>query len=315
MQGIKQILGVVVGVVIGLIGGTLFKSTLPPEKGSVAEELEIERHGLKSARNRLAILEAERRRGDAAAGQAARDIADGIRRGEEVSVDDVFRMTKPWLADMSPILERMRVQSERQRAEAILGKMIRKYNLNDDQALRLENWLKDRADENAENYRMVLEDESSNMEDFIRASEENADFENLDDFMEQELRGEQLAEFKAERLFERSESVTNEANQKLHRLHDVVDLDASQQDAAFLLLARGSKDYEAGMEVDGMQGSQSGLSIEQRNHEVLSLLRADQQQQYRDYQDQQREEANEELQEMGLKLPEDWDVFEGELFN
>ena len=315
MKSLKQILGVIIGVVIGLVGGTLFRSTLPPEEGSVTERLEVRRHELKSARNRLAVLEAERRRGDAAKDQAARNIAADVRAGREVDLDDFFSLTKPWLADVSPLLERMRLKEETQRAEEIAGEMSRKYDLTKVQQKRLEDWLMVRANENAENFRMVLEDEKSGFEDFVKASEENAHFENLDGFMEKELTGEKLAEFKEERLFERTDNVTDEANRKLHRLHDVVELDASQQDAAFLLFARGATDYEQGMEVDGMAGPQGGLSLEARNREVLSLLRPDQQSQYEAYQAEQREDANEELQEMGLRLPNDWDLFGDDFLN
>ncbi|GHC45968.1 hypothetical protein [Roseibacillus persicicus] len=315
MSSIKQVAGIVIGVVIGLVGGMLFKSSLPPEKDSAAEQLEIQRHELKSARNRLAVLEAERRRGDLASGQAARDIAADIRAGREVDLDDVFALTKPYLADISPLMERMRLKEEKRRSEEIAGEMARKYDLTKIQQARLEDWMAAESQVNAEKFRMVLEDEESDFEDFIRATEENAEFGDLDDFMESELSGEKLAEYKAERLVERSENVTSEANRKLHRLHEVVDLDVSQQDAAFLLFARGSGDYEEGMVVDGMQGTQGGLSVAQRNAEVMSLLRPEQQAQYQSYQAEQREEANRELQEVGLKLPADWDLFEDDLFD
>ena len=104
--------------------------------------------------------------------------------------------------------------------------------------------------------------------------------------------------------------MSSEANRKLHRLHEVVDLDVSQQDAAFLLFARGSKDYESGMEVDGMRGAQSGLALEQRDAEVQALLNPNQQADYERYQKEQQNEANEELGELGLRLPSDWDLFE-----
>lgn len=281
----------------------------------MAEVMEVHRHEMKSTRNRLAVLEAERRRGDEAASQAARDIAADIRAGKEVDLDDVYSLTKPLLADVSPLLERMRVTSEKQRAEEIAGEMARKYDLTKAQQTRLEGWLAMEAEANAERFRMVLEDEKSTFQDFVQASEEHAEFANLDDFMEGELRGEELAEYQEDRLFERTENVTSEANRKLHRLHDVVDLDESQQDAAFLLFARGSNDYESGMEVDGMQGAQAGLGMEQRNAEVISLLRPDQRVEYERYQDEQQREVNEGLQEMGLKLPADFDLFDDDFYN
>lgn len=315
MSSLKKYLGVLFGVIVGLVGGTLFRSTLPPEPGTAEEQLEIRNHELKSARSRLVVLEAERRRGDEAASQAARDIASDIRAGREVDLDDLFSITKPWLADISPLLERIRVKAETQRAEEIAGEMSRKYDLNKEQQGRLKEWLRVQGEMNAERFRMVLEDEDSNLEQFIRASDENADFEDLDSFMERELKGENLAEYRRERLFERSESVTDEANRKLHRLHEVVELDASQQDAAFLLFARGSGDYEPGMAVDGMTGQQGKLAVEERNREVLSLLRPEQRNEFEAYQSEQREEANRGLQEMGLRLPSDWDLFEDDLFD
>lgn len=315
MKGIKQVLGVVIGIVVGLVGGTLFKSTLPPEKGSTADKIEEQRHELKSARNRLAVLEAERRRGDERASQAARNIAADIRAGRDVDVNEVFNLTKPWLSDIAPLLERMRVKAEKEMAEGIAGEMARKYDLTKIQQARLEDWLAAESKVNAEKYRAVLEDEESDFEDFIRASEDFDDFTNLDDFMEKELQGEKLAEYQKERLFERSENVTGEANRQLHRLHEVVDLDVAQQDAAFLLLARGSSDYEQGMEVDGMPGAQGGLSQEERNREVLALLRPDQQQSYEAFKEEQRLEMQEEMSEMGMTLPTDWNFFDDDLLN
>jgi hypothetical protein len=315
MISLKQILGVVVGIVIGLIGGTLFKSSLPPEEGTLEEVVEVREYELKSARNRLAVLEAERRRGDAAAGQAARDIAADIRAGREVGLDDFYKMTKPWLADLSPLLERMRVKEETRRGEEIAGEMARKYDLTKAQQGRLQDWLARRAETNATFFRMVVEDEGSDFEDFMKASKENADFENIDEFMERELRGEELAEYQADRLLERSDNVPAEANRKLHRLHQVVELDAAQQDAAFLLLARGSTDYEQGMTVDGMQGKQVPLPPEAREEEVLALLRPRQRKDYENYRSEKLEETNRELGEMGLRLPEDWDAFDDEILD
>ena len=203
MNSFKYILGVVVGVVVGVVGGSLFKTTLPPEEGSTAEVIEIYQHDLKSARNRLAVLEAERRRGDEAASQASRDIAADIRAGRKVDLDDVVSLTKPWLADISPLLKRMRFFGEKARAEEIAGEMSRKYDLTKAQQDRLSTWLEMEAEANAERFQMVLEDEKSGFKEFLRASEENADFSNLDDFMERELKGEKLAEYQQERLFER----------------------------------------------------------------------------------------------------------------
>lgn len=58
----------------------------------MTERLEVRRHELKSARNRLAVLEAERRRGDAAKDQAVRNIAADVRAGREVDLDDFFSL-------------------------------------------------------------------------------------------------------------------------------------------------------------------------------------------------------------------------------
>ena len=105
--------------------------SLPGVEGSPEErahQLELE---LKRAQNRIAALEAadtsrELRGGNAgksdAAGDSekqrsprtfadgARSIGEDIRDGRPVSPDDIFRTSKPFLRDLAPLFDRMRVK-------------------------------------------------------------------------------------------------------------------------------------------------------------------------------------------------------------
>ena len=55
----RQYLGLAIGLVVGVVGAVLFMQSLPPEEGSVAEQLEETDMELRKARRKLAALGAD----------------------------------------------------------------------------------------------------------------------------------------------------------------------------------------------------------------------------------------------------------------
>lgn len=308
----KQYLGLFVGLVVGVVGALLFRESLPPEEGSVEERLEITELELDKARRRLLVYEPDgRRRGQRTVSDGVRSIAERIKAGEEVSLDDVFWTMKPWLRDMSPLFERMREIEEEDRFDSLVGNYSRQYNLSDRDRAELKQWFQMRADENARELRDVIHSETSTFVDFVKASEVNlADEDGIEEFMETRLKGEELAQFRAERLQERVDSVQEEANRRLHRLNEVVGLDEDQQDEMFAVMARSSQRFKPEMEFDGMGSDTSRLQGRARNDAIRSVLRPDQVERYDAYRAERKMEAERDMRKVGLTLPEDWDLLD-----
>jgi len=100
----KQGLGLIIGLIVGAMGAILFSGSLPPEEASPEERLEIAEIELGKARRTIRYLEADGRGGSRrTVGDGVRGIAQDIKEGRDVSMDDVFSTMKPWLRDMSPL--------------------------------------------------------------------------------------------------------------------------------------------------------------------------------------------------------------------
>lgn len=309
----RQYLGLVIGLLVGIAGAILFQQSLPPEEGSVEERLEVTEMELQKAQRRLMAFEADGR--GSRKGRTVRDgmrsIAERIRDGEEVSLDDVFWTMKPWMRDMSPLFERMREVDEENRFDSLVGNYTRKYNLSERDQKELKDWFRMRGGENARELRDVIASDTSSFVDFIKASEVNlADEDGIENFMETRLQGEELAQFKAERLEERVGSVQDEANRRLHRLDGVVDLDEGQKDEMFAVMARSSQRFKPEMEFDGMGGDTSHLEGRARDEAIRGVLRPEQVTQYEAYREERKRDAEREMRRVGLTLPKDWDLLD-----
>ena len=313
----RQFLGLVIGLVVGVVGAVLFQQSLPPEEGSVEEQLEKSEFALQKARRRLMALEGEGRTGRT--GRTVKDglrsIAERVKAGEDVSVDDLFWTMKPWMRDMSPLFERIRQVEEEERFDSLVGNYTRKYDLSERDQMDLKNWFQMKAAENARELREVIESDSSGFVDFVRVSDVNVrDEDGLEEFMETRLQGEELAEFKAERLQERVDSVQEEANRRLHRLDNAVGLDEGQRDEMFAVMSRGSRHYESGMEFDGMGGDTGPLEGADRDLAIRQVLQPDQVERYDAYQADRRREAERDMRRVGLTLPENWELLDDDGF-
>ena len=310
---LKQVIGLVLGLVVGVFGGFLFSKSLPPEEGSVEEELEKMR--IMVAEKNRKIRSYERYVRTTTTSDEARQMFKDLRDGKDISLDDILTTMKPWMRKMSPIFERMRALNEEEMADALTSEWARKYDLNASQRAELKEWFKAQGERRAQALRNVIESKSSGFVDLIRATEYDwRDAQGADKVMEGFLSGEELAEFKEERLSERAESVQHEADRNLARLDGIVELDSKQHEQLFGVLSRGAEYYQPGMEVDGLGNDNSALDRRERNAEIRAVLRPEQIEKLDAHRDARREEAEKEMGKMMLKLPRDWDMLDRDTF-
>ena len=305
----RSLLPLLIGLCVGIAGATLFVRSLPPKPGSAeerAERLEVE---LRRVQNRLAAIEAAdpgrsaRRHGRTLA-DGARSIAEDIRDGRPVDLDDVFRAAKPLLKDFGPIFGRIRERDQKRHFDTLIGEFTRKYNLDETQQKKLKQWLEAKARKDAVEFGALLAKDSTTFEDMIRASRNFRPDDELDAFMEKSLGGEALAQFKSDRMAERVERVQHEADRKVHRLDEIVGLDEPQKDRIFSIMARGSRDFDPAMRFDGLSEEATPLTPGQsRETAIFAELRPEQREAYENHRRERRAEAEEELGVIGLKLP------------
>lgn len=312
----KQTLGLVVGIAIGVAGGLMFSKSLAPDQGSITERLEFKERELTRAEGKIRALMADGHRNNKrGVKDGMRDIMYRIRSGQEVSLDDVFLTMKPWMRDMAPLFERMRQVNEEEFADRMAGEWAAEHNLDGAEKDRLREWFKEQSKKRANAFADVVESDESGFVDFIRATEYDwRDAEGSEELMEEMLDGEELEKFQEERLTERYESVQNESYRNLNRLDEIVELDSEQHAQAFGLMMRGSEDYRSGMEFEGMESGTEKLDRESRNEAIESVLRPDQRDQLDTYRAEQKAKAEREMGKMGLGLPKDWEVLEGDRF-
>ena len=314
----RQWIGLLIGLVVGIAGATLYSRSLPPEEGSIEARLERRDQALKRAEKKIAVLEAEtkvigRSKPGASFRDRTRSIAEDIRDGKLVDVDDVFAAFKPVMRDLSPLFDRIRLRDQKKRFDTIAGEYSRMYHLSPEQEAALGKHLEKTAAETAANFSRVMTSKSSTFEDFVRTSRDFEREDGLDSFMESNLQGEQREQFKNDRLMERTERVQNEADRKVSRLDNIVELDEGQKDQVFTMMARGSRDYDSAMGFEGLSGEATVLSAgagQSRDEAILSVLRLDQAAAFEAHRQEQREEMEANLRSIGMEMPDDWDLFD-----
>lgn len=302
------------GLLMGGAGVTLFTRSLPPPPGTETEKIaELERM-LARTQSRVAVLEsteanaAARLQKLAAAGQ--RSIVQDLKDGRPVDLNDLFNTAKPFLHDFSPLMDRMRRREQGRMIEHLLADMTQKYGLDPSQQAGLKASLEAAAEAEAGRLREVTGRSDSTFAEYAKAMQGYRPLEGVDGFMENTLRGEELTQYKAERMAERVNRVQYEADRRVEQLHAVVSLDEAQQDKVFALMARSSPDFDPGMQMEGLGDDRATLAQGQsRDEAILAVLRPEQRTIYEDHRASQRQQANEEMAEVGLKLPDDWDMF------
>jgi Spy/CpxP family protein refolding chaperone len=303
------------GLLVGAAGATLFVRSLPPPEGTEAEKVaELERV---VARDRLRIASLEATEANAAArlerlaATGRRSILQDLKDGRTVDLNDVFNTAKPFLHEFSPLMERMRRRDQKRRIEHTVADLAERHGLDASQKEGLKQWLEARAAEQEGRIQEMTGHADSTLVDYAKAMRDFQPLDTVDPFMEGALQGEALDRYRRERLEERAHRVQYEAEQRVNHLQAVVALDDTQQDQVFALMARGSRDFDPSMQFEGLGEDRAALTPGQsRDDAIMAVLRPEQRAQYEAHRAQRRQEAEAEAAEIGLKLPDDWDVFE-----
>ncbi len=307
----------VAGLAIGAIGGTLFHQSLPGAEGSPEEraaKLEVE---LKGARNRIAALEeanpSARRPSGRTVRDGLRDLGEDIRAGRPVTPDDVVRSFQPFIRNIAPLLERMRIREEKRIVESTTGQLARQYDLTPAQQESLRKWFEARSEDNARAWTALVSQEGVHSKDLMRAASEVRLDDGLDPFMANMLTGEKLTSFQTARMAERANRVQSDADARTQRIDNIVGLSDAQRDQVFGIMARQSRDYDPAMKLEGVTGEITNTTGDPQQA-VMAVLTAEQREIHKAEMDRRRREAAEDLQAIGLTLPPDWDPATDENF-
>ncbi len=315
-MNLRLILALALGLFIGGAGVTLFHDSLPATKGSPEEKASQLESELTRAKSRIAKLEAQIPKAtpdiaDAARGGMA-DILDDLKHGRPVDVDRLYQRIKPALREIAPVFDHLRRREQKKEFARIAAHMGEAYHLNEAQQKALQQWMGERAIEDAEKFNQIAYGENSKLEDMIKAAKYQKPKKGLDSFMESTLKGSELQRYKSDRLIERNQEIETEANNRLNRLTQAVELNEDQQDRVFAIMARSSPDFDPSTKLSIPLGNdlRSITPGQDREQAIRSVLSADQIRQYDAYRQAQFQAAQRDAAEMGIKLPPNWDLFE-----
>ena len=311
----RPYISLVIGLLVGGAGAVLFLQSMPPKEGSAEERADKLEAELKRAENRVAALEGAdphgRRRPGRTLKDGMRNIAEDLKTGKPVTPDDVFRATQPFIRDFSPLFDRMRVRELQRQSDTKAGELARKYSLNPAQQESLKMWLDQKAVDDAKRYTDLVSQEGTKLEDLAQAAADVRVDDGLEKFMETTLSGDKIKAFKSDRMLEKVGSVQQEADMKVTRLDEIVDLDETQRGQVFGVMARGARDFDPAMQFEGLGTGTAALqSGKSKQDAVLAILRPEQRQAYQDAQAKRRADARKEIEGLGLTLPEDSKMFD-----
>lgn len=313
VQTIRPLIPLAIGLAVGGVGATLFLQSMPGREGSSEEranQMEVE---LKRAQNRVVALEAAdphaRRRLGRTFADGTRNIAEDIREGRPVSPDDLFRASQPLLRDLAPLFDRMRLKQQQQMVDRMSGELARKYDLTPQQQDALKQWFGQKAQEDAKRWSDLVAQDGTRIQDLMRASRDVRPDAGLDAFMAKTLSGDKLTDFQTARMAERAARVQQDADMRVQRLDTIVKLDEAQRDQVFGIMARGSRDYDPSMKLEGVGGDIGATPAGNRQDAMLAVLKPEQRALYQSELQRRRDEAAKNMQGIGLTLPPDWDMF------
>ncbi len=305
------------GLAIGVAGTWLIRGSIPPVEGTPESRILSLENELRESRLRLAKIDPAQARPNTdfrhALSNGARAALEDLKAGRPVDMNNIFDALKPIMRDLSPIFDKMRRRDERRHFEAVAGELSRKYNLTPEQQASLKEWLKQRADANAALFQSVAFADGTRFEDLIKASRNLRPDDGIDSFMEGQLKSPDLETFRRDRLTQRAERVQQEADGKVQRLNNIVNLDNTQQDQVFSIMARSSRDFDPQMQLEGVSADSPPTSADSRNADIRNVLRPDQQATYDNWRAEQRTHSEQEAAEIGLKIPEGWDPIDADL--
>lgn len=306
----RTLFSVTIGFIIGAIGAILFSQSMPPKEGSAEEQvskLEVE---LKRANNRVSLLEQTGRNGknlNRTLKDNVRNITEDIRDGRLVTPDDIFRASQPLIRDLVPLLDRVRARQVQRQSDAKAGEIARKYSLTDAQLESLKILLAQNADAEAKRFTSMLSQEGTKLEDFAKATNNINIEDGLEQFMQNNLQGDQFVKFKADQMLEKVQKVQEEADMKVTRLDSIVKLDDSQHSEIFSVMARGARDFDPSMQIEGMSESKDSLSTgKSKQDAIFDILTPTQREAYDNHRNEKRSEAQKDMEAIGLRLPDDW---------
>ena len=231
-----------------------------------------------------------------------------MKAGQPVSPEDIFRASKPWMRDISPLFDRMRMRQEKKTIDSMSGEFARKYDLTPEQQTALKGWFAQKSGEQADKFTNLINDDKTRFIDIMRMSQDSRLDDGIESQMEKMLTGQKLTDFKTQRLNERATRVQNEADAKVQRLNSVVPLSNSQRDQVFGIMARNSRDYDSAMVFEGETGQITAAPTGNRQAAILSVLTPDQRVAYEAERVRRSEEASKEMAEIGLAVPPEWDL-------
>lgn len=306
----RTLFSVTIGFIIGAIGAILFSQSMPPKEGSAEEQvskLEVE---LKRANNRVSLLEQTGRNGknlNRTLKDNVRNITEDIRDGRLVTPDDIFRASQPLIRDLVPLLDRVRARQVQRQSDTKAGEIARKYSLTDAQLESLKILLAQNADAEAKRFTSMLSQEGTKLEDFAKATNNINIEDGLEQFMQNNLQGDQFVKFKADQMLEKVQKVQEEADMKVTRLDSIVKLDDSQHSEIFSVMARGARDFDPSMQIEGMSESKDSLSTgKSKQDAIFDILTPTQREAYDNHRNEKRSEAQKDMEAIGLRLPDDW---------
>ncbi len=306
----RNVFLILLGLVIGMAGAILIRGSIPPAAETPEARVLALENELRETRMKLAKIDPgqARPREDTghALGRGVRQALADLKAGRPVDINSLFDATKPLLRDLSPLFDNIRRRDERRRFESMAGEYAGRYDLNSVQQKALTAWLGDRSEKNAAIFKSIVLADHTRLDDLVKAGRNQRWDEGVDGFMEKQLTGDKLTAFRRDRLTQRAERVQNEADWKMQRLHQTVNLDEEQQDKVFSIMARSSPYFDAQMQIEGVTADANPGA--DRDVAVMQVLRPEQQQSYNQWRGERIAKAQQEFGELGLAMPQGWDA-------
>lgn len=308
----RPFLHILLGLAIGAAAVILIRGSVPPPDGTPEARILSLENELRQTTLRLAKIDPAQARPDEDSGgtlsAGARAALDDLKAGRPVDLNHFYHAMKPVLRDLAPIFDNIRRKGERREFDRLAGEMSRKYNLSGPQQESLKQWMKERSERNAGIFKAVALAPGTRLDDLVKASQNVRHDDGLDAFMETQLQGESLDTFRRDRLTQRAERVQHEADWKVERLNQTVTLDETQKDQVFSIMARSSRDFDPQMQLEGVTTEAAPASSTGRDAAIMAVLRPDQQASYHQWRDERRARTEQDMAELGLKMPDGWDA-------
>jgi hypothetical protein len=311
----RTLLPLLAGLVIGALGVWLGRdSVLPPKKSPEARALELQAQ-LTEMRLRLAKIDPtqarEREDSGSTLGLGIRAALADVKAGRPVDLNGLYQAIKPLMRDLSPLFDKIRLANEKRHFEWLAGSMTREYGLNESQSQALKTFLFERGEANAKAFNELAFSGKATLNDMIQATRQQPYDSQTDSFMETLLQEPRRSAYRKAKLIERAERVQSDADAKVARLDNIVQLDESQKDRVFSIAARSSSAYSPDMRLEGVEEGEPFRGGD-RNQAINAVLRPEQQTRFDQWRESRVYEARNEFEQVGLQLPVGWEAFHEE---